>query len=147
MTLVSFRGEVVGLVEPVVVAPLAAGAADPPLRLRSTVVHPPGCFGAGAGSSALAPFVGFAAAAGPFGFAAGVDGPACLECIREWGGEVKRAAFVVVAGGKEEVVVTGSRPRFAARGGEFRGETLWSSLQAYSFFHCWMLFFSLHVRR
>ena len=123
MTLVGF---LVGLVEPVVVvAPLAAGTAVPPRRLRSTVVHPPGCFGAGAGSSAFAPFVGFAAAAGPFGFAAGVDGPACLECIRVWGGEVKRAAFVVVAGGEEEeVVVAGSRPRFAARGGaprEFRG--------------------------
>src|ERR1700704_279606 len=102
MTLVSFLGEVVvGLVEPLVVAPLAAGAADPPRRLRSTVVHPPGCFGVG------------------------VEGPACTECIRGWGGEVKRATFVVVAGGEEEeVVVTGSRPRFAARGGaprEFRG--------------------------
>ena len=95
MTLVSFFGEVVvGLAEPVVVAPLAAGAADPPRRLRSTVVHPPGCFGAG------------------------VEGPACMECIREWGGEVRRAIFVVVAGGEEEeVVVTWSRPRFAARGG------------------------------
>ena len=46
MTLVGF---LVGLVEPVVVvAPLAAGTAEPPRRLRSTVVHPPGCFGAGA---------------------------------------------------------------------------------------------------
>ena len=109
MTLVGF---LVGLVVPVVVvvAPLAAGTAEPPRRLRSTVVHPPGCFGAGAGSSAFASFVGFAAATGPFGFAAGVVGPACLECIRVCGGEVRRATFVVVAGGEEEeVVVAGSR--------------------------------------